>query len=110
MKRDPYATTMTAFSKISDYLCQSYCDFFFNFINPALISTLLFTVHEEERSSEDIAELLHRSLSLDESPRNQRHNGVANHDSEENTMLVGSSDSSVEGYSIFAFFILLMLY
>ena len=57
-----------------------------------------FTVHEDERSSEDIAELLHRSLSLDESPRNRQHNGVAHHDSEENTMLVGSSDSSVEGY------------
>lgn len=78
LKRDPYATTMTAFSKISDYL-----------------------LHEDERPHEEIVELLQRSLSLDEtqSPIPVRRNHHAT-DGDESGFLVGSSDSSVEGYEL----------
>ncbi|XP_057376662.1 TBC1 domain family member 15-like [Daphnia carinata] len=77
LKRDPYTATMTAFSKISDYL-----------------------LHEEEKANEDIAELLHKSLSLDEPTTAVQRVPIANYDADENTVLVGSSDSSVEGYEV----------
>jgi hypothetical protein len=81
LKRDPYSATMTAFSKISDYL-----------------------LHEEERPAEDIAELLQKSLTLDDPPLrpNNRPNNPINieRENDESCMLVGSSDSSVEGYEL----------
>lgn len=59
------------------------------------------TVHEDERPSEDIAELLQRSLSLDETPPSANRVPIHhNAESDENTLFVGSSDSSVEGYEL----------
>lgn len=56
-------------------------------------------MHDDEKPNEEIAELLQRSLSLDDptSAVGQRV-PTASNDGEENTLLVGSSDSSVEGY------------
>lgn len=57
-------------------------------------------MHEDDRTSEDIVELLQRSLSVDEtqSPPAANRNTNNTADGEENSFLVGSSDSSVEGY------------
>ncbi|XP_046448423.1 TBC1 domain family member 15-like [Daphnia pulex] len=78
LKRDPYTATMTAFSKISDYL-----------------------LHEEVKANEDIAELLQKSLTLDEPTTTAQRVPIASsNDADESTMLVGSSDSSVEGYEV----------
>lgn len=57
-------------------------------------------MHEDERPSEDIAELLQRSLSLDETPTAANRVPNSHADGDENSMLVGSSDSSVEGYEL----------
>lgn len=78
LKRDPYSATMTAFSKISDYL-----------------------LHEDERP-ENIAELLQKGLTLDDSVGQNHHVGAINieRDNEDTNLLVGSSDSSVEGYEL----------
>lgn len=54
-------------------------------------------MHEEEKANEDIAELLQKSLSLDEPTTAVQRVPIANCDADENTVLVGSSDSSVEG-------------
>ncbi len=62
-------------------------------------SNIISLVHDEEKT-ENIAELLQKSLSLDESTASPRVIPLANADNDENTMLVGSSDSSVEGYHI----------
>jgi hypothetical protein len=54
------------------------------------------------KANEDIAELLQKSLSLDEPTSTAQRVPIASsNDADENTMLVGSSDSSVEGYPIY---------
>ncbi len=59
------------------------------------------------KSNEDIAELLQKSLSLDEPTTTAQRVPIASsNDADESTMLVGSSDSSVEGYRIHFQFIL----
>lgn len=54
-------------------------------------------MHEEVKATEDIAELLQKSLSLDEPTTPRQRVPIASSDPDENTVLVGSSDSSVEG-------------
>jgi len=76
LKRDPYSATMTAFSKISDYL-----------------------LHEDERP-ENIAELLQKGLSLDDHHHSHPTRGINIEKDAEDNMLLGSSDSSVEGYEL----------
>lgn len=71
-------------------------------------SDIISLVHDEEKT-ENIAELLQKSLSLDESTVGPRVIPLANIESDENTMLVGSSDSSVEGYRIGFFNIICLL-
>lgn len=63
-------------------------------------------MHDDEKPNEDIAELLQRSLSLDDSSSTggQRVPTTGN-DGDENTLLVGSSDSSVEGYTNFVVYL-----
>lgn len=56
------------------------------------VFTIAIKVHDPERPNEEIAELLHRSLSVDDPTRNRTLS-----DSDENNLVVGSYDSSVEG-------------
>jgi hypothetical protein len=56
------------------------------------------------KANEDIAELLQKSLTLDEPTTTAQRVPIASsNDADESTMLVGSSDSSVEGYTVFIF-------
>lgn len=69
-----------------------------NFSNNLITYAFFIAVHEDERPSEDIAELLQKSLTVEEEPaKNGRTIPQVKESEDSAAALVGSSDSSVEG-------------